>query len=181
MLCPLNKAVKMAVIALRWSSWTVLMGLCHTEALRSWLLSPLENKAIKKPRSRHSREKPLSGFLCTENSLCVVASRLQARKRALAWPTSQGGVPHASALSYSSCCNLGWMEVGQRVFLPVFGLESWSLCLFRCIRSQRVGSGWSQTDCWGVRQLFIHNQGAAYFRANDINLGLWFSPRAGSQ
>lgn len=106
---------------------------------RSWLLSPLENKAIKKPQSRNSREKPLSRFLLS----CIWTGciwRLLPRKRALGWPCAVGSDIPVPARSWWGCCGSFGIDQSFSVCPDVCG-ES-------CTQRWTVGSGWAEIYCW---------------------------------
>lgn len=107
---------------------------------RNWLLSPVENKAIKRPQSRHSRKKPWPGFLCT-------VWWLQARERALWWPCKVGSHIPLSSWSWSSCCQYFGVRVNGFGFF--FGLSlDW-----KAVSYARVSAAASQVKLWGVHKL----------------------------
>lgn len=151
---------------------------------RSWLLSPLENKAIKKPQSRHPREKPPSRFLSAVNWLHMEVSF--SKKKALRWPCTAGSHISVSAWSWWGCLSLlELLYILVMHFCCIFGVF-WSvlICVWTQLHPQVNCREWvSWNLLLRMRHLFTHSPGAiwaAFFSAKSTNLSLWFSPRTGS-
>lgn len=138
---------------------------------RSWLFSPLANKAILKPQSRHSREKPPSRFLFAVNCLHMEASFSKKKSFGL---TMYSGVWHPCVCLWVfwNCCTL------IRVFCSVL------ICVWTQLHPKVNCREWvSWNLLLRMRHLFTQSPGgiwAAFFSAKGTNLSLWFSPRTGS-